>query len=145
MEAEDRFNLRRFIDAQAPIYDDALREITTGAKQSHWMWFVFPQLEGLGRSSTARFYGLSSLDEARAYLAHPVLGRRLSEITLAAIKAPASSLRDLFGAPDDMKFKSSMTLFEKAANAPDSVFAQALDHWCGGDRDSATLDLLSER
>jgi len=145
MSEDDPFNLQRFVDAQASTYEAALREITGGAKQSHWMWFVFPQLRGLGHSSTARFYGLSSLDEARAYLAHPVLGRRLSEITLAAIKAPASSLPDLFGAPDDMKFKSSMTLFEKAANAPDSVFAQALDHWCGGDRDSATLDLLSDR
>lgn len=142
MAGQDPFNLQRFVDAQAPTYAAALREITAGAKQSHWMWFVFPQLRGLGRSSTAQFYGIDSLDEAEAYLAHPLLGDRLREITLAAVNARATSLAALFGAPDDMKFKSSMTLFEKATGKAGSIFAKALDRWCEGDRDAASLRLL---
>ena len=145
MVANDSFDLQRFVDAQSSTYLGALAEITAGAKQSHWMWFVFPQLKSLGRSSTAQHYGLVSLDEAKAYLAHPVLGQRLQEITLATLDAPATSLNALFGSPDDLKFKSSMTLFETAADYPDSIFAQALDRWCGGERDRATLDLLQER
>ena len=140
---DDPFNLQRFIDARASTYGDALREIKGGAKQSHWMWFVFPQLKGLGRSSTAQFYGIVSLEEAKGYLAHPVLGDRLREITRAALHANAASLSALFGAPDDMKFRSSMTLFNKASGEPDNVFAQALERWCGGERDRATLDLLA--
>lgn len=143
MAVEDPFKLQRFVDAQASSYRDALAEITAGAKRSHWMWFVFPQLRGLGRSSTAQHYGLVSLDEAKAYLAHPVLGQHLQEITLAALDAPATSLNALFGSPDDLKFKSSMTLFEKAADYPDSIYAQALDRWCQGERDQRTLDLLA--
>lgn len=142
MAAENSFDLQRFVEAQASTYRDALTEITAGAKRSHWMWFVFPQLKGLGRSSTAQHYGLISLNEARAYLEHPILGQRLHEITLAARDAPATSLNALFGSPDDLKFKSSMTLFEKAADYPNSIFAQALDRWCGGERDRATLNLL---
>ncbi len=140
---DDPFNLQRFIDAQALTYGDALREIKGGAKQSHWMWFVFPQLKGLGRSSTAQFYGIVSLEEAKAYLAHPVLGDRLREITRAALNANAVSLSALFGAPDNMKFVSSMTLFDAASGPLDNVFAQALEQWCGGERDLATLDLLA--
>jgi uncharacterized protein (DUF1810 family) len=143
MPADPPFDLQRFVDAQASSYRDALAEITAGAKRSHWMWFVFPQLRGLGRSSTAQHYGLVSLDEAEAYLAHPVLGQHLQEITLAALDAPATSLNALFGSPDDLKFKSSMTLFEKAADYPDSIYAQALDRWCQGERDQRTLDLLA--
>ena len=143
MAAEDPFELQRFVDAQASSYRIALAEITAGAKRSHWMWFVFPQLRGLGRSSTAQHYGLVSLDEAKAYLAHPVLGQHLQEITLAALDAPATSLNALFGSPDDLKFKSSMTLFEKAEGYPDSIYAQALDRWCQGERDQTTLDFLA--
>ena len=120
-----------------------MTEITAGAKRSHWMWVIFPQLKKLGRSSTAQHYGLTSLDEAKAYLAHPVLAQRLQEITLATLDAPATSLKALFGSPDDLKFRSSMTLFEKAADYPNSIFAQALDRWCEGERDRATLDLLA--
>lgn len=143
MAAEDPFELQRFVDAQASSYRIALAEITAGAKRSHWMWFVFPQLRGLGRSSTAQHYGLVSLDEAKAYLVHPLLGQHLQEITLAALDAPATSLNALFGSPDDLKFKSSMTLFEKAEDYPDSIYAQALDRWCQGERDQRTLDLLA--
>lgn len=143
MPADDPFDLQRFVDAQASSYRDALAEITAGAKRSHWMWFVFPQLRGLGRSPTAQRYGLVSLGEAKAYLAHPVLGQHLQEITLAALDAPATSLNALFGSPDDLKFKSSMTLFEKAADYPDSIYAQALDRWCQGERDQTTLDFLA--
>jgi uncharacterized protein (DUF1810 family) len=143
MSADDPFGLQRFVDAQSSGYRDALAEITAGAKRSHWMWFVFPQLKALGRSSTAQHYGMTSLNEAKAYLAHPVLGQRLHEITLAARDAPATSLQALFGSPDDLKFKSSMTLFEKATGDPNSIFAQALDRWCSGVRDKATLDLLA--
>ena len=142
MAQDDPFNLRRFVEAQGPTYDTALAEITAGAKQSHWMWFVFPQLKGLGRSSTAQYYGLVSIDEAKAYLAHILLGPRLHEITQAALDAPAPSLRALFGTPDDMKFRSSMTLFEKAAGDAGSIFDQVLNRWCSGERDRATLDLL---
>ena len=141
MSADDPFDLQRFVDAQASTYGDALREITAGAKRSHWMWFVFPQLKGLGRSPTAQFYGLVSLNEAKAFLAHVILGARLREITSAALQAPASSLHDLFGAPDDMKFKSSMTLFEAVSDG--GVFSHALERWCDGQRDKATLALLA--
>lgn len=143
MDVSDPFNLHRFIDAQISTYDEALKEIRAGLKRSHWMWFIFPQLKRLGRSPMAEHYGLASLQEARAYLAHPLLGPRLLEITTAAINAPAASLYAVFGAPDDMKFKSSMTLFERAADETQGVFGQALDQWCDGQRDNATLDLLA--
>ena len=142
MAQQDPFDLKRFVDAQESTYKPALAELRQGRKQTHWMWFIFPQLRGLGRSSTAQYYGLSSRDEARAYLEHPILGQRLKEATASATSAPASSLNALFGSPDDMKFKSSMTLFERAAKEPDNVFGEALDKWCSGQRDTATLQLL---
>ena len=116
MNGEDPFRLDRFVAAQASAHDDALAELSAGHKRSHWMWFVFPQAQGLGHSTTARFYAIGSIDEARAYLAHPVLGLRLLAATEAATMAPASSLPALFGSPDDMKFISSMTLFAMAAD-----------------------------
>ncbi|MBP2159561.1 MULTISPECIES: DUF1810 domain-containing protein [Asticcacaulis] len=143
MAQHDPLDLKRFVDAQESSYESALAELRQGRKQTHWMWFIFPQLRGLGRSSTAQYYGLSSLAEARAYLDHPILGQRLDAATVAATNAPARSLNALFGSPDDMKFKSSMTLFERAAKTPDNVFALALDKWCGGQRDTATLQLLA--
>lgn len=106
------------------------------------MWFIFPQLAGLGRSSTARFYGIASLAEARAYLTHPVLGARLKESVAAVLCTPAPSLHALFGSPDDLKFKASMTLFDAAQT--DSHFSKALARWCGGERDLETLRMLSE-
>jgi len=138
---DDPYNLDRFVIAQERAFDTAVTELNAGCKHSHWMWFIFPQLEGLGQSPTARLYGIASLDEARAYLAHPVLGPRLEEATRAAIAAPARSLHELFGSPDDMKFRSSMTLFDIAVEG--GLFRQALDRWCGGAADPRTLALLA--
>jgi uncharacterized protein (DUF1810 family) len=138
----DRFDLDRFVKAQAPVFDTVLEELKAGRKRTHWMWFVFPQLRGLGHSSTARFYGIGSLDEARAYHAHPLLGPRLTLSTQEVLESPARSLHAILGSPDDLKFGSCMTLFEAALpKAP--IFAQALDRWCAGRRDEMTLRLLS--
>ncbi|MDC7787154.1 DUF1810 domain-containing protein [Rhodoplanes sp. TEM] len=138
----DPFDLARFVAAQAPVHATALAELKAGRKRSHWMWFVFPQHRALGRSPTAKAYGIGSLAEARAYLAHPLLGPRLIDSTRAVLSAEAPSLHAIFGSPDDLKFRSSMTLFEAAA-AQEPVFAQALDRWCGGVRDDLTLDLIA--
>ena len=141
MSAADPFDLERFVAAQAGVFGAALAELRTGRKRSHWMWFVFPQLRGLGRSHTAHVYGLGSLEEARAYLAHPLLGPRLDEATEAALASRAGSLRALFGSPDDLKFCSSMTLFALAAGN-ESPYRGALEHFCGGREDAGTLRLL---
>jgi uncharacterized protein (DUF1810 family) len=139
----DPFDLQRFVDVQdGGVIERALAELAAGRKQTHWMWFVFPQLKGLGRSPTALFFGIASLDEARAYLAHPVLGPRLAAAAQAAAGASATSLHALFGSPDDLKFVSSMTLFEHAAGGDGGIYAQALDRWNGGRRDHQTLALL---
>lgn len=138
----DPFGLSRFVDAQATIYDRALAELRAGAKRSHWMWFVFPQLEGLGRSPTARFYAISGREEARAYLAHHLLGARLRECTQAMLAlAGERTPLDILGPVDALKFRSSMTLFEAAADNP-APFSAALDRLCDGERDRATLDRL---
>lgn len=139
---DDPHDLARFVAAQAAVFDTALAELTAGRKRSHWMWFVFPQHRELGRSPTAQLYGIGSLAEARAYMAHPLLGPRLVAATKAVLGATGPSLHAIFGSPDDLKFRSSMTLFESAA--PDEpVFGRALDHWCGGERDPLTLALIS--
>ena len=138
----DRFDLRRFVDAQAPVYAQALAELRRGRKESHWIWFVFPQLAGLGRSDMARFYAIGSRAEARAYLAHPVLGPRLAECTDAALAPRARGAEAIFGSVDAMKLRSSMTLFEAAADEA-GTFGQALDSFFGGARDAATLALLA--
>jgi uncharacterized protein (DUF1810 family) len=143
MASADPFRLERFVDAQAQTFDTALAELAAGRKRSHWMWFIFPQLRGLGQSETARFYGLVSLAEARAYLAHPVLGERLERCTRAVLAARGDSLHAIFGSPDDLKFRSSMTLFAAAAGDGQSVFHAALDRWCGGRPDERTLALLA--
>ncbi|RAI40297.1 DUF1810 domain-containing protein [Rhodoplanes roseus] len=138
----DPFDLARFVTAQAPVHETALAELKAGRKRTHWMWFVFPQHRALGRSPTAQAYGIGSLDEARAYLEHPLLGPRLLACTRAVLDCPAPSLHALFGSPDDLKFRSSMTLFEAAA--PDQpVFGTALDRWCGGRRDDLTATLIA--
>jgi uncharacterized protein (DUF1810 family) len=142
MTAADPFNLERFVTAQAPVFDTVLAELRASRKQSHWMWFIFPQLAGLGRSSTARFYGISSIDEARAYLAHPVLGPRLDRCTRIVLASESPSLHAIFGSPDDMKFRSCMTLFSLAAVDPDNPFRQALDRSCCGRPDEQTLALI---
>jgi uncharacterized protein (DUF1810 family) len=142
MSGADPFDLERFVTAQTPIFAAALSELKAGRKRSHWMWFVFPQLRGLGHSSMATFYGIASRSEARAYLAHKVLGRRLELCTRTVLGHRDKSLHQLFGSPDDMKFQSSMTLFALVAGDAESLFYKALDQWCGAVLDPQTLELL---
>jgi uncharacterized protein (DUF1810 family) len=142
MPEADPYNLTRFLDAQAPTYGTVEEELRVGRKRSHWMWFIFPQLAGLGFSPTARFYGISGLPEAAAYLAHPVLGERLLACTDAVLAIQDGSLQAIFGSPDDLKFRSSMTLFGEAAEKPDTPFREALARFCGGEPDPRTLVLL---
>ena len=136
------FAMDRFVAAQGAIYAEALAELRRGRKRSHWMWFVFPQLAGLGRSEMASRYAISSLGEAQAYLAHPLLGARLRECTEAALAHRGRSAEAIFGPVDALKFRSSMTLFEAAAEDP-APFAEALQAFYGGQRDSATLERLA--
>lgn len=134
-------DLSRFTLAQAPVYSTALSELEAGRKRTHWMWFIFPQLAGLGRSETARYYGVRDLAEARAYLADPVLGPRLRECAAAVLRHGDRTAHEIFGAPDDLKFRSCMTLFEFAA--PDEpLFGEALGTFYGGERDGQTLRML---
>jgi uncharacterized protein (DUF1810 family) len=140
----DALDLERFVTAQASVFETVLAELRAGRKRSHWMWFIFPQLRGLGHSPTAQFFGIGSLDEARAYHAHPLLGPRLDLSTQTVLASRARSLNELFGSPDDLKFRSSMTLFEIAVPVV-SLFAEALDRWCGGERDDRTLELLAKQ
>jgi len=136
----DPHGLQRFVDAQDAVYDEVRAELRAGRKRSHWMWFVFPQLEGLGGSPTARRYAIRSLAEARAYLAHPVLGSRLRECTRLVNAVGAQRIDDIFGYPDDLKFRSCMTLF--AAAGDDEAFRQALERHFGGSPDPLTLQRL---
>ncbi|MBL8882490.1 MAG: DUF1810 domain-containing protein [Hyphomicrobium sp.] len=135
------FNLERFVIAQSSAYEAAMAELRHGRKQSHWIWFIFPQMKGLGLSSNAEFFGIGSLQEAEAYLAHPILGPRLLDATRLMLAIEGRTLREILGTPDDMKFRSSMTLFEKACPAP-CVFREALEKFCGGKRDERTVALL---
>ena len=137
----DPYDLFRFVSAQAGAFDAAIAQLRAGRKRTHWMWFVFPQLRGLGVSTTAQVYGLSGLDEATAYSEHPVLGPRLEAAVDAVETSGAPSRHALFGAPDDLKFCSSMTLF--AIAAPDGPYQGALDRWCAGEPDPRTIALLS--
>jgi uncharacterized protein (DUF1810 family) len=140
----DSFDLRRFVDAQASVYATALAELRAGAKRSHWMWFIFPQIAGLGVSPMAQRYAIGSPEEARAYLAHPLLGLRLCECTEAVNAVHDRSAHQIFGSPDDLKFRSSMTLFREAA--PDEpLFQAALDKYFGGAPDATTLERLAAR
>ena len=142
MTDTDPFNLQRFVSAQAAVFSTVMEELTAGQKRSHWMWFIFPQLRGLGHSSMAKFYGIGSLDEARAYLGHPLLGPRLNLCTRTVLAVEDRSLHDIFGSPDDMKFHSSMTLFALAASNQETVYRQALDRWWQGRADERTIALL---
>jgi uncharacterized protein (DUF1810 family) len=137
----DPFDLQRFLDAQAPVYPAVLGELQAGRKQSHWMWFIFPQLSGLGHSAMAQRFAISSRDEAVAYLAHSVLGFRLKECTALVIAVEGRTILEILGSPDDLKFHSSMTLFGAVSTDPD--FAEAIAKFYGGKRDQKTLDLLS--
>jgi uncharacterized protein (DUF1810 family) len=137
----DPHDLRRFVDAQAPVYAQILAELSAGQKRSHWMWFVFPQIAGLGHSAMARRFAIASLAEAAAYLAHPVLGPRLRECCRLATLVEGRSAQAIFGTPDDLKFRSSLTLF--AAAAPnEAIFAAALEKYFTGEPDGATLARL---
>ncbi|GAB2873208.1 DUF1810 domain-containing protein [Hymenobacter ruber] len=134
-------NLQRFIAAQSSSYQTALSEIKNGRKRSHWMWFIFPQIQGLGLSETARFYAVADAQEAKDYLAHPVLGARLLEICQALLGLKSSDAYDIFGSPDDLKLRSSMTLFAAVGRSP--VFRQVLEKFYGGAQDDKTLRILA--
>ena len=138
---ENTFNLKRFRDAQESNYTNALNEIRNGRKRSHWMWYIFPQIRGLGFSETSRYYGVDGLAEAKAYLADEVLGKRLLEICEALLTLQTNNATQVFGSPDDLKLKSSMTLFAAVENAP-PVFQKVLDKFYGGTKDQQTLKLL---
>lgn len=139
----DPFNLSRFLDAQADDYAQALAEIRASRKRTHWMWYIFPQFDGLGVSATSRLYAIKSVAEARAYLAHPVLGPRLVECAEAALGVKGRSATEVFGSPDDLKLRSSATLFASVL-PPASVFDRLLAKYFGGDRDEKTLGLMGE-
>jgi uncharacterized protein (DUF1810 family) len=138
---QDSYDLQRFVDAQDRVFEQVRQELQDGSKRSHWMWFVFPQIAGLGFSQMAARYAISSLAEATAYLAHPVLGPRLKECTQLVLQVEGRSIRQIFGQPDDMKFRSSMTLFARAA--PDEpIFTKALQKYFGGELDRMTLERI---
>lgn len=134
-------NLTRFLDAQNQTYLRALSEIRAGEKQSHWMWFVFPQLKGLGKSGTANFYGINGIAEAEEFLHHPVLGKNLLEISEAVLEQNGKTVTEILGKPDDMKLRSSMTLFANVPDAP-NTFQKVLDKYFKGSHDELTVQLL---
>ena len=139
--SNDPYNLQRFVEAQEADYPQVCQELRAGRKRSHWIWFIFPQMRGLGHSEMADFYGISSRQEAEAYLAHPVLGPRLRECTRLAIAVEGRPVDEIFGYPDNLKFHSSMSLFASAA-PEEAVFQQALRKYFGGQLDPHTLALL---
>ena len=143
-DSPDPFDLKRFVSAQESDYKRALEEIAAGRKRSHWMWYIFPQIAGLGLSATSQHYAIRSLDEARAYLADPILGPRLIECAGATLTVKDRSAYDIFGSPDDMKLRSSVTLFA-LVSPENSVFHRVLEKYFEGKRDERTLDLVSER
>jgi uncharacterized protein (DUF1810 family) len=138
----DPFDLERFVRAQDTVYRDVLAELSQGRKQSHWMWFIFPQVAGLGFSAMSQRYAIASREEAQAYLAHPVLGPRLAECAELVLAVEGRTINAILGAPDDAKFRSSMTLFGAVSDAP--IFGQAIAKYFGGERDGATLEILAK-
>jgi uncharacterized protein (DUF1810 family) len=143
---EEKYNLQRFVEAQdagysSSVLEQAKRELRNGSKKSHWMWFIFPQIRGLGSSSMAQMYAISSLDEAKAYLQHPILGERLRECVRLVNSVEGRTRHEIFGSPDDMKFHSSMTLFA-LADPKEQLFASALQKYCGGASDGMTVERL---
>lgn len=140
----DPFELQRFVDAQSRVYAAVLSELRQGHKRTHWMWFVFPQLAGLGHSSMAERYAIAGLAEAAAYLAHPLLGPRLRECTETVNAIAGKSAHDIFSSPDDLKFRSSMTLFAKVGEKG-NPFERALELYFEGDKDRRTLDMLAQK
>ncbi|MDO9267508.1 MAG: DUF1810 domain-containing protein [Methylobacter sp.] len=143
INASDNIDLSRFTSAQKSIYDSVLTELKSGRKRTHWMWYIFPQIDGLGHSSTSKHYAIKNLEEARQYLNHPVLGKRLLECAEAVFTVEGRSISEIFGYPDNLKFKSSMTLFACVAD-PYSVFSRILDKYFNGERDALTLQLLEK-
>jgi len=139
--ADDPFDLERFVSAQKRNYDSALSELKKGMKRTHWMWYVFPQIDGLGSSHMAKLYAIKSVEEARQYLDHSVLGNRLNECAEALMVLQGLTASEIFGYPDDVKLRSSMTLFEHVAG-PGSVFGSVLDKYFNGERDLRTLQIL---
>jgi uncharacterized protein (DUF1810 family) len=138
---DDRFRLQRFLDAQQPVYETVLEELRAGRKRSHWMWFIFPQIAGLGHSATARMFAVSSLAEAAAYAAHATLGPRLRECFALVARIEGRSVDEIFDHPDDLKFHSSATLFTRAA-PQEQIFAACLEKYFGGRPDPRTIALL---
>src|SRR4029077_20694438 len=154
MPAVDPFNLQRFVDAQQHVIASVIAELRHGRKRSHWMWFIFPQLKGLGHTAQSKFFGITSLQEAAAYLQHPVLGPRLNECTQLVNAVEGHSAEDIFGEIDAMKFRSSMTLFAKATPAKaapakaapeNQIFIDALEKYFAGEFDPLTIDYLREQ
>jgi len=141
MNRNDPYNLQRFVEAQSGVYEQVCRELEDGRKRSHWMWFIFPQLKGLGHSAMAERYGISTRVDAEAYLVHPVLGARLQHCTELVVTVEGRSVEEIFGPPDDMKFRSSMTLFAGVDGAG-SVFGDALKKYFGGKPDQLTIERL---
>lgn len=139
----DTYDLQRFVEAQDSIYAEVVRELERGYKQSHWMWFIFPQIQGLGKSGTARKFSIGSLDEAREYLKHPVLGARLRECTRLVLAVEGRTSEQIFGAIDTLKFRSSMTLFLYATEE-NRIFQEALEKYFEGQGDRLTIDILQK-
>lgn len=140
----DVYNLHRFLDAQEGVYDTVLNELRAGRKSSHWIWFIFPQIAGLGRSGTAQQFSIASLDEAKAYLQHPTLGPRLRECTQLVLDVNGRSAEEIFGYPDYLKFRSCMTLF-LTAGTDNTIFNDALLKYFDGKPDQLTLDILAQQ
>jgi len=141
ISTSDPYNLQRFVDAQRDVYEDVCAELRAGSKSSHWMWFIFPQIKGLGRSASSNWFAISSLREAEAYLQHPILGQRLRECTQLVNLVEGRSIQEIFGSPDHLKFRSCMTLFARAT-LENGVFHNALRKYSGGEFDLVTLGLL---
>jgi uncharacterized protein (DUF1810 family) len=144
LAADDPYNLNRFLQAQEDDYEQVLTEIKRGQKRTHWMWYIFPQIDGLAFSSTSRHYAIKSIEEARAYLQHPLLGPRLRECADAALRVEGRSARQIFGSPDDLKLRSCATLFA-CVSPPGSVFDRLLEKYYANERDDRTLHLLGIR
>ncbi len=143
IDDDDPFNLHRFVSAQAKDYDAVLAELRSGRKRTHWMWYIFPQIDGLGHSTTSKHYAIKSKAEARQYLQHPILGTRLLECVKILLDLEGRSASEIFGSPDDLKLKSSLTLFANVTNTQPE-FARALDKYFQGKRDSRTINLLDQ-
>ncbi len=141
IDNDDPFDLHRFVSAQEGTYSRAISELRSGRKESHWMWFIFPQFDGLGMSSTSKHYSIKSAEEARHYLDHPLLGKRLVECAETLLGLQGRSASQIFGYPDDLKLKSSMTLFAEVAR-DEETFARVIDRYFNGERDRRTLELM---